>query len=427
MSSEPASAGSQAPPNLATPRFPLLDSLRGVATLSVFGAHVVLYLFAIRGLHAGPLLTRLDPGIAIFLLLSAFLLYRPFAQARFDGTSPPAVFPFAARRFLRIVPVYWISLPLVALWLGEHGVFDGHGIVTYFGFAQIYDADTIAGGIGQAWTICVEVTFYAMLPVWAWALRRVPFRSPRAFLSTEIAALAAIGLFSVVWKALAFRSGVTRPGIGPVKITPELFTLPAFLDSLAFGMLLAVVSVAWSARPRQPAPVRVIDRAPWLPWLAAAGLWWLSGIGGGTYRVHSTFFYIAHQELNVLVAVALFLPAIFGDWRRGWVRRMLASRALVWLATISYGFYLWHLAVMFKVQDAGGIFRSPVGFTVASFALSAALGAACYYLVGRYFIALGRRLPRGRRGEVPRRVRGSELAGAAQPVPEGATASRPPG
>jgi peptidoglycan/LPS O-acetylase OafA/YrhL len=173
--------------------------------------------------------------------------------------------------------------------------------------------------------------------------------------------------------------------------------------------------------------VRVIDRAPWLPWLAAAGLWWLSGIGGGTYRVHSTFFYIAHQELNVLVAVALFLPAIFGDWRRGWVRRMLASRALVWLATISYGFYLWHLAVMFKVQDAGGIFRSPVGFTVASFALSAALGAASYYLVGRYFIALGRRLPRGRRDEVPRRARAGELAGAAQPVPEGATASRPPG
>src|SRR5205823_10516488 len=130
-------------------------------------------------------------------------------------TSPPAVFSFAARRFLRIVPVYWLTLPLIALWLGEHGVFTAHGVLTYFGFLQIYDSNTIAGGIGQAWTICVEITFYAMLPVWAWALRKVPVRSPRGFLATELGALAAIFVFSVVWKAIAFQAGSTRPGIGP--------------------------------------------------------------------------------------------------------------------------------------------------------------------------------------------------------------------
>lgn len=414
MRTEPQSATAGAPANLATPKFPLLDSLRGVATLSVFGAHVVLYLFTSAGVGAGPLLTRLDPGIAIFLLLSSFLLYRPFAQARFDGTPPPAVMPFAARRVLRIVPVYWLSLPLVALWLKGHGVFTAEGIPVFFGFAQIYDSYTIAGGIGQAWTICVEVTFYAMLPLWGWALRRVPFGSPRGFLVSEIGALAAIFSFSVIWKALAFQSGVTTPGIGPVKVTPELFTLPAFLDSLAFGMLLAVISVAWSARTDQPAPVRLIDRAPWLPWLAAAGLWWLSGIGGGTYKVHSVGFYIAHQEINVLVAVALFLPAIFGDWRRGWVRRLLASRTLVWLATISYGFYLWHLAVMNKLQNAGVAEDSPIGFLLLSFLGSAAFGAASYYLVGRYFIEMGRRLPRGRRGGA--RARTAEVPAAAAPA-----------
>jgi peptidoglycan/LPS O-acetylase OafA/YrhL len=395
----------------------LLDSLRGVATLSVFGAHVVLYLFAVGGLEAGPLLTRLDPGIAIFLLLSSFLLYRPFAQARYDGTPPPALFPFAARRALRIVPVYWISLPLVALWLNQDDVFTREGIATYFGFAQIYQAETIPGGIGQAWTIAVEVTFYAMLPLLAWALRRVPVRSTKGFLTTELGALGLIFLFSVVWKIFAFSAGTTRPGIGPVEVTPELFTLPAFLDSFAFGMALAVVSVVLSERGEdgQPAIVRLIDRAPWAPWLAAAGLWWLSGVGGGTYKVESTGFYIFHQELNVLVAVGLFLPAIFGDWRRGWVRRLLASRVLVWLATISYGFYLWHLAVMRKLQEAGWVERSPVAFTLLSFAASAALGAASYYLVGRYFINLGRRLPRGRRCErAPR-------------IPEGAATARRPG
>jgi peptidoglycan/LPS O-acetylase OafA/YrhL len=391
---EPPSTQAAAPPNLATPRFPLLDSLRGVAALSVFGAHLVLYLFAVGGVDAGPLLTRLDPGVAVFLLLSSFLLYRPFVQARFDGTPPPAILPFAARRALRIAPVYWVSLPLVALWLGEHDVFSAKGIVTYFGFAQIYQAHTIAGGIGQAWTICVEVTFYAMLPVWAWALRNARHRSTRAFLVTEFGALAAIFLFSVIWKAVTFHAGGVNQGIGPVDVTPALFTLPAYLDSFAFGMALAVVSVVLAGRPDQPRVVQVVDRHPWVAWAAAAVLWWLSGIGGGTYKVSSVGFFILHQELNVLVAVGLFLPAIFGDWRRGWVRRLLASRVLVWIATFSYGFYLWHLAIMRKLQEHGWG-DSPVAFSLVSFAASLALGAATYYLVGRHFIALGRRLPRG--------------------------------
>jgi len=392
----------------------------------VFGAHVVLYLIPVG--YIGPLLTRLDPGIAIFLLLSAFLLYRPFVQARYDGSPPPAVFPFAARRILRIVPVYWLALPIVALWLGEHDVFTLHGIVTYFGFAQIYDAHTIGGGIGQAWTICVEMTFYALLPVWAWGLRRIPFRSRRGFLASELGVLAGIFLFSVVWKSLAFQTGPPRPGLGPAKVTPELFTLPAFLDSLAFGMALAVLSVVLSARSAPSRPERLIDRVPWLAWAAAALLWWLSGIGGGTAHAGSTAGYIAHQELNVLVAVALFLPAIFGDHRRGWLRRLLASRVLVWLATISYGFYLWHLAVMHQLAKAGWVTDAPVAFTIASFVLSAALGAASYYLVGRYFIALGRRLPRGRRDGGARRSPAGELPPArAAALPEGAAASRPRG
>ena len=56
---------------------------------------------------------------------------------------------------------------------------------------------------------------------------------------------------------------------------------------------------------------------------------------------------------------------------------------------------------MGKLVLAGVAEDSPIAFTLLSFAGSAALGAASYYLVGRYFIALGRRLPRGRREARP--------------------------
>ena len=40
----------------------------------------------------------------------------------------------------------------------------------------------------------------------------------------------------------------------------------------------------------------------------------------------------------------MLLPAVFGDHKRGWVRRLLGNRALLHFGMVSYGVYLWHLA-----------------------------------------------------------------------------------
>ena len=47
---------------------------------------------------------RLDVGVAIFFLISGFLLYRPFVFARLGGEERPSTGAYAWRRFLRIVP-----------------------------------------------------------------------------------------------------------------------------------------------------------------------------------------------------------------------------------------------------------------------------------------------------------------------------------
>ena len=127
----------------------------------------------------------MNVGVAVFFLLSGFLLYRPFAQARFEGRRRPATLLYAQRRALRIVPAYWVALVCVVLLVGRSGesataspVFTPEGIITYFGFLQIYDSNTLLGGISAAWTLCVEVTFYALLPLWALLIARIPSRSP---------------------------------------------------------------------------------------------------------------------------------------------------------------------------------------------------------------------------------------------------------
>ena len=77
--------------------------MRGIAALSVFAAHALIFLFAYGTEEARPLMTALDPGVGLFLLLSGFLLYRPYAMARFRGKQAPSVVPFA-RRLPRSAP-----------------------------------------------------------------------------------------------------------------------------------------------------------------------------------------------------------------------------------------------------------------------------------------------------------------------------------
>lgn len=377
--------------NVEGPRFPLTDSLRAIAALSVFFAHGFLILRAIGGAELSPYLARLDIGVSIFLMMSAFLLYRPFVQARFEGRPMPALVPFAIRRVLRIIPAYWLALTGVALWLGLDYVFTGEGIARFYGLAQVYDSDTIDKGIGQAWTVCIELTFYLLLPVWALTARRPRWTTTKGFARSELAPLALLFVAGVVWKLWAFETTAA----GTTKQTPGIYTLPAFFDFFAMGMALAVVSVLLWSRPRQPGIVRVIDRRPWVPWTFAALAFWGSGLAGGAFDTLTNREFLIRHELNGLCALGLLAPAIFGDQTRGWVRKLLANRFLLWLGMTSYSFYLWHLAILFKfneygVPDAIG----GAGYLIVTFALALAAGGASWYGLEVHALRLGRKLSR---------------------------------
>src|SRR3954454_7792021 len=192
--------------NVESPRFPLMDSLRAIAALSVFFAHGFLILSVIGGASLSPYLARLDIGVSIFLMISAFLLYRPFAQARFERRPLPPLVPFAIRRVLRIIPAYWLALTGVALWLGLDYVFTGEGIVRYYGLLQVYSSHTIDKGIGQAWTVCVEITFYLLLPIWALTARQRNWKRTRQFARSDLIPLVAMFVAGVVWKLWAFQT-----------------------------------------------------------------------------------------------------------------------------------------------------------------------------------------------------------------------------
>ena len=62
--------------------------------------------------------------------------------------------------------------------------------------------------------------------------------------------------------------------------------------------------------------------------------------------------FILRHELGTVVAAGLLVPAIFAWQRRDAVRRVLGWRPLLFVGLVSYGVYLWHLAVVNKIAKA---------------------------------------------------------------------------
>ena len=105
-----------------------------------------------------------QPAVVAFFTVSGFVLLRPFVSAWAASTPAPRA-RFAWRRTVRIVPAYWVVLTAAGIAGTAALVLTDHGWRHYL-FTQIYSgpADPILiGGLPQAWTLCVEVTFYALL------------------------------------------------------------------------------------------------------------------------------------------------------------------------------------------------------------------------------------------------------------------------
>jgi peptidoglycan/LPS O-acetylase OafA/YrhL len=358
-------------------RFPLVDAMRALAALSILAYHVAFLGGGLTTTGAGPWLAGLNVGVPLFFAISGFLLYRPWVAARLAGARPPALRIYALRRVLRIGPAYWVALVAIVVLLGREGVFDWPGAPIFLGFAQAYFPERFAGGIGQAWTLTVEVAFYAALPLIALAARRLP----GPVLRGEALLLGGLVALSFAWRLVVVSSlDPTQPAYYTL-----LIALPAQLDVFAGGMALAVISAANRTGGRYA-----------LGWVVAAAAYVVFASwrpDGNAGRV------LVEHELQAVIALGLLAPAVLGSG--GPVRRMLAWRPLAWVGLVSYGVYLWHLDVLRELHGSG----LPLALVAAfGLALSLALGAASWYGVERYAQRLGRRAAHAEPGE-PRPAR----------------------
>ncbi len=330
---------SETPP---TGRFPCFDGLRALAALSVLLTHVAFASGANSASILGVFFARMDGGVAVFFVLSGFLLYRPFIVAHVRGRPMPAAGPFLWRRFLRIYPAYWLVVTVVIYGFADKTIPSLKVFVLDYSLLNVYFAKYAFGPLVQSWTLSAEVAFYVLVPIWAFLVSRRTASSPRRRLRRELVGIFLLVLVSTAYKAVVIHADLPSGRVGQLK---QL--LPWWLDLFGVGMLFAVGSVA-VAESLWPTPLRLDRRfAPAVCWTLAAASFWLVAAGIGlpwtTPAIPVERLWAQHYLYGITGAL-LVLPAVFGPQGRdtSLIRRFLTTPVMVYLGVISYGIYLWH-------------------------------------------------------------------------------------
>ncbi|HET6550770.1 MAG TPA: acyltransferase [Solirubrobacter sp.] len=378
-------------PPPGNPRFPLLDPLRAIAALAIVVTHTA-ELGGFNHAHAfGAWTARLDCGVAVFFVLSAFLLYRPFVRARLDGHDGPRVARYARRRALRILPAYWVAVVALGILDAQHtpGVFGDQWWV-YFGLLQSWSKETIISGVGVAWSLSVEMAFYVLLPVYALFMARLLGRRDRdAQARTELALLAASAVVAVIVRGAVH-------AIWPESVFGNQF--PGTWAWFTGGLALAVSS-AWLHERPLPRPARFFAERPLACWAIAFALLTLAAWGIGLERdPFARNANVSLQAQHVLyggLAFFLVAPMVFHDGRRSLPATLLSTRALAWLGLISYGIFLYHQPLVFAFLNTR-LWLPTMGwafYTLLVIAGVTVIAAASYYVVERPLLRL--KEPRG--------------------------------
>lgn len=146
---------------------PSLNSLRGLAVILVFLSHALGHWFELSRVSSGVLqdlhsiIFQVDfgrLGVYLFFLISGYLI--PFSV---KGVGLPSSNSFLKRRFLRIAPLYFLSIPLgLALehWLQGR---ETSGAMIFQNLLLIPNFFSNPYALNAYWTLQIEFIFYLII------------------------------------------------------------------------------------------------------------------------------------------------------------------------------------------------------------------------------------------------------------------------
>lgn len=345
-------------------------------------------------------------GVAIFFVLSGFLLARPFWQALEGGRPMPSLRTYTMRRAARILPGFWLAL--TATFVLSITIFgaqlDGELLLRYAaGLLLVADWHWVTFFPveinGPLWSISFEATCYALLPV-AFALLfyfsgSSARRGPLLWLGVIALVLCAHWLILSYYPIDEERRGWAFGLVGGAKGWMPRYNPLGFFAMFAVGSLAAGLHLPW-AKLRAP----IFDVMA----IAALGLAVLIFVAHANARDASAYGWleIPYAFPWLVLAVAAFLATAPSSRHVG---AALDNRLTRYIARISFGIYVWHyLAIeivrkywapdfrMFSVSDSWTF----IATSAAIMALTVVVAHASFHFVERPIMFWARERERGR-------------------------------
>lgn len=350
---------------LARKHFAGLDGLRAAAIIGVVWHHSprpdFLAMFG-RGFL----------GVDLFFILSGFLIATLLLREK-ERNGRISLRNFWARRFLRLMPAYYL---LLFGMLGAYLIFkpgdpnttrltDGFAIYAFYLSNWFHPQ---ANNLGITWSLATEEQFYLIWPLIA------AFAAPRFAImfwagAVLINQLLNFGALDPLINQLFGHGAAEGKEILETTFTPIL---------LGIGLAHLLHDPKWFARVSRIASFRF---APYVYFTLLLLL-----INYPTDDISGALRLNIHLVMTVFLAAIIMQPASS-------MTRILSLRPIVLIGTVSYGMYLYHLWCIHVVRTVFEKFPLPqlgLQFPIA-LAATIATAALSYYFYERWFLDMRKR------------------------------------
>lgn len=358
--------------------FPHLDSYRGVAVFLVIAFHT--YQASGSPFHpsiAGTIIENFNVGVPIFFVLSGFLLSGPFLRAIITNAPFPSIAKYARNRALRILPAYYLALAILLPL--ENWSLLGHPLtyLPHFFFLQNFSLTTYGTIINPAWSLCVEVAFYVLLPfVMAFIYARQSTTRRRSSIVGLIVVMIAVA-FLFRFALLVVLPG--NPLNGQLRQT-IWHNLPDYTDVFGLGLGLAYIQMQY--------PQFKLSRVATIGCFLAGTILFLIA----TAITHVRLGYTLVNFLEGLCAIAIVAPSVLNSTMPKLISTVLGSKVLRFTGQISYALFLWHaplIPLLNKAHLWHDVKPGVAGYLmdyVELVLVTGCVAAASYYLFERPFL-----------------------------------------
>lgn len=358
---------------------PELDGIRGLALMMVLWVHLPAGVFGPKIAWLRGFMLPGDFGIDIFFVLSGFLITRILLVERELGVP---VRYFMIRRMLRIFPVYYLTIFVMAPRLNWTEI---TACATYtWNYVSMTQADN--GPMGHTWSLAVEEHFYLLWPPIVAFTRPKTSRRVIKFIVFPMAIVSIVLAYSygpwateeAAMQEFVFRSSTIRfasLGVGTLLAYSE----QRVRDSKVLALFIISIGVALALL----ISYKGLDRTGLLPRLLA-----LESVDGKINRVLPAVYVLSFPFLSLALVVSGVV------WTKTWAPHALLMRfpPLRAAGRISYAVYLFHIPLYYQAGIWGpNPFEPSATRALAVLGLVFLIATSLYWLLERPLLRFGSR------------------------------------